>query len=181
MSYPYQIKSLEAYREAYKKSIDNPAKFWLSVAQNFVWKKAPKQDDELLKWNFEEPNIAWFKDSKLNITENCLDRHLAGDAATPAIIWEPNNPKDANRVISYRELHFLVCQFAQVLDNIGVQKGDRVIIYMGMVPEAAIAMLACARVGAIHSVVFGGFSAQSIKDRILDAQASFCDYTRWSL
>lgn len=173
MSYPYHIKSLEAYKEAYKQSIEDPAKFWLSVAQHFVWKKAPKQGDEVLNWNFEEPKIELFKGAKLNITENCLDRHLASDADTPAIIWEPNNPEDKNRIITYQELHFLVNQFAQVLKNQGVQKGDRVIIYMGMVPETVVAMLACARVGAIHSVVFGGFSAQSIKDRVIDAQASF--------
>lgn len=173
MSYPYQIKSLDEYKEAYKQSIEDPAKFWLSVAQDFVWKKAPKQSDEVLNWNFDEPKIEWFKGAKLNITENCLDRHLASDADTSAIIWEPNNPEDKNRIITYQELHFLVNQFAQVLKNQGVQKGDRVIIYMGMVPETVVAMLACARVGAIHSVVFGGFSAQSINDRVIDAQATF--------
>ncbi len=173
MSYPYQIKSLHEYKEAYKQSIENPANFWLSLAQHFSWQKAPNQSDEVLNWNFEEPNIEWFNGAKLNITQNCLDRHLTSDADTAAIVWEPNDPKVNNRVISYCELHLTVSQFAQVLKNQGVQKGDRVIIYMGMVPEAVVAMLACAKVGAIHSVVFGGFSAQSIKDRVLDAQASF--------
>jgi acetyl-CoA synthetase len=132
----------------------------------------------VLNWNFTEPKIEWFKGGKLNITENCIDRHLATMADQPAIIWEPNNPEERVRTVTYARLHKRVCQFAQVLKNNGVKKGDRVCIYMGMVPELAYAVLGCARIGAIHSVIFGGFSAQSIADRLEDAQASFivtCD------
>ncbi len=175
MSYPYQIKSLEAYHEAYKKSVEDPEGFWTSVAENFLWKK---KWDRVLDWNFTEPKIEWFKGAKLNITENCIDRHLATMADKPAIIWEPNNPVERTRVVTYARLHKRVCQFAQVLKNNGVKKGDRVCIYMGMVPELAYAVLGCARLGAIHSVVFGGFSAQSIADRLDDAKAEYiitCD------
>jgi acetyl-CoA synthetase len=175
MNYPYQVKSLEAYKEAYKNSCENPEEFWASVAENFSWKK---KWDSVLDWNFKEPKISWFKGAKLNITENCLDRHLEKNGDTPAILWESNNPKEAERTITYKELHFLVCQFGNVLKNNGVKKGDRVCIYMGMIPELAIAVLACARIGAVHSVIFGGFSAQSISDRLQDANAEFvitCD------
>jgi acetyl-CoA synthetase len=175
MSYPYQIQSMDAYQAAYQQSITDPETFWSNVADNFTWQK---KWDKVLDWNFTEPKIEWFKGGKLNITENCLDRHLEKNADTPAIIWEPNNPEDNHRVLTYRELHFKVMQFANVLKNNGVKKGDRVCIYMGMIPELAIAVLACARIGAIHSVVFGGFSAQSIADRIQDAQCSLvvtCD------
>ncbi|MCW3088236.1 MAG: acs, partial [Sediminibacterium sp.] len=137
-----------------------------------------KKWDTVLDWNFTEPKIEWFKGGKLNITENCLDRHIATIGDQPAIAWEPNDPDDHNRTLSYKKLLEKVCQFAHVLKNNGVQKGDRVCIYMGMIPELAIAVLACARIGAIHSVVFGGFSAQSIADRLADAQAAFivtCD------
>jgi acetyl-CoA synthetase len=168
MSYPYQIQSMEAYKAAYQQSITDPEAFWANIADNFTWQK---KWDKVLDWNFTEPKIEWFKGGKLNITENCLDRHLENNADTPAIIWEPNNPEDNHRVLTYRELHFKVMQFANVLKNNGIKKGDRVCIYMGMIPELAIAVLACARIGAIHSVVFGGFSAQSIADRIQDAQA----------
>ena len=132
----------------------------------------------MLEWNFREPNVKWFIGGKLNITENCLDRHLEKLGDKPAIIWEPNDPTEQHRVLTYRELHAKVVQFAHVLRNNNVKKGDRVCIYMGMVPELAIALLACARIGAIHSVVFGGFSAQSIADRMNDATAAFiltCD------
>jgi acetyl-CoA synthetase len=173
MSYPYQIKTLEQYRETYKKSVQNPTQFWFDIAQHFTWKKPPTDANTILNWNFKEPTIEWFKGCTLNITENCLDRHLENDANTPAIIWEPNDPEDHHRVLTYRELHFKVCQFANVLKNNGIKKGDRVCIYMGMVPELAIAVLACARIGAIHSVVFGGFSAQSIADRLIDAVAEY--------
>ncbi len=173
MSYPYQIKTLEQYHETYKKSVQNPTQFWFDIAQHFTWKQAPTDANTILNWNFKEPTIEWFKGCKLNITENCLDRHLEKDANTPAIIWEPNDPEDHHRVLTYRELHFKVCQFANVLKNNGIKKGDRVCIYMGMVPELAIAVLACARIGAIHSVVFGGFSAQSIADRLIDAVAEY--------
>jgi len=173
MNYPYQIKTLEQYKEIYKESIESPEKFWYSIAQYFTWKKSPEKAAGSFKWDFTTPSIEWFKGAKLNITENCLDRHLLTDANTTALIWEPNDPEEDYRRLSYKELHFKVCQFAHVLKNNGVQKGDRVCIYMGMVPELAIAVLACARIGAIHSVVFGGFSAQSIADRILDADARY--------
>jgi acetyl-CoA synthetase len=175
MSYPYQIKSFEEYKEAYQKSIDDPSAFWASVAEHFTWRK---KWDTVLEWNFTEPKIEWFKGGKLNITENCLDRHIATIGDQPALIWEPNATDEHHRTLSYRKLLEKVCQFAHVLKNNGVKKGDRVCIYMGMIPELAIAVLACARIGAIHSVVFGGFSAQSIADRLLDAQAEFivtCD------
>ena len=124
-----------------------------------------------MDWNFNEPSVRWFDGAQLNITENCLDRHLAASAGKPALIFEPNDPSDEPQVLSYGELHLRVMQFAQVLKNNGVQKGDRVCLYMGMIPELAIALLACARIGAVHSVVFAGFSAQSLADRINDAQA----------
>ena len=169
MSYPFQIKSLEEYHLAYQKSIEDPSDFWADVASHFVWKK---KWDHVLEWNFEEPNIKWFINGKLNITENCLDRHLESRGDQIALIWEPNDPNEPHRSYTYRELHFKVMQFAQVLKNNGVKKADRICIYMGMVPELAIAVLACARIGAIHSVIFGGFSAQSIADRLQDAQAT---------
>ena len=169
MSFPYQIKSFEEYLEQYKISIEQPEKFWGGVAENFTWKK---KWDKVLEWNFKEPRVRWFEGAKLNITENCLDRHLADKADQPAIIWEPNDPSQKNRILSYRELYISVCRFVQVLKNNGVRKGDRVCIYMPMIPELAIAVLACARMGAIHSVVFGGFSAQSIADRIEDAKCN---------
>lgn len=175
MSYPYQIKSFEEYQRVYKESVENPEAFWASVADNFVWKK---KWDKVLDWNFTEPKNEWFKGGKLNITENCLDRHLEERGNVPAIIWESNDPHEKQRVLTYSVLHKRVCQFAQVLLNNGVKKGDRVCVYMGMIPELAIAILACARIGAIHSVIFGGFSAQSIADRLYDAKSEFiitCD------
>ncbi|MGN6495010.1 MAG: acetate--CoA ligase [Agriterribacter sp.] len=175
MSYPYQLKSLDAYKAAYQKSVDDPEGFWGEIAENFQWRK---KWDKVLNWNFTEPKVEWFAGAKLNITENCLDRHLATLGDKPAIIWEPNNPEERVRIVTYERLHKRVCQFAQVLKNNGVKKGDRVCIYMGMVPELAYAVLACARIGAIHSVIFGGFSAQSIADRLEDAKAEFivtCD------
>jgi acetyl-CoA synthetase len=173
--YPYQITSLEEYEEAYEKSIQQPEAFWGEIAENFSWKK---KWDNVLNWNFQEPKVEWFKGASLNITENCLDRHLENFGDRPAIIWEPNDPEEHHRVLTYKDLHKKVCQFAHVLENNGVKKGDPVCIYMGMIPELAIAVLACARIGAIHSVIFGGFSAQSIADRLLDAKAEFivtCD------
>jgi len=169
MSYPYQIKSIEAYHAAYKKSIEQPAEFWSEIAEHFTWHK---KWDTALDWNFKDPKVEWFKGGQLNITENCLDRHLATRGNQPAIIWEPNDPNEHHRIITYNQLHTKVCQFTQVLINNGVKKGDRVCIYMGMIPELAIAVLACARMGAIHSVIFGGFSAQSIADRLEDAKAT---------
>lgn len=177
MSYPYQIRSLDQYEMAYRVSVTQPEQFWASVAEHFQWKK--KWDPEkVLEWNFKEPSVKWFEGAKLNITENCIDRHLATLGDQPAIIWEPNNPEERTRVVTYNRLHKRVCQVAQMLKNNGVKKGDRVCIYMGMVPELAYAVLGCARIGAIHSVIFGGFSAQSIADRLDDAQAEFiitCD------
>ncbi len=175
MSFPYQIKTKEEYKAAWEKSVADPEGFWADVASSFLWRK---RWDNVLQWNFTEPNVKWFSGGKLNITENCLDRHLGALGNKPAIIWEPNDPEEHHRLITYRDLHHKVVQFANVLKNNGVKKGDRVCIYMGMVPELAIAVLATARIGAIHSVIFGGFSAQSIADRLQDAQANFvitCD------
>jgi acetyl-CoA synthetase len=174
-AYPFQIQTIEQYERAYRVSVNQPEEYWASVAKHFQWKKTW---EKVLEWNFKEPNVKWFQGAKLNITENCLDRHLADKGDVPAIIWEPNNPEDRVRVVTYSILHKRVCQFAQVLKNNGVKKGDRVCIYMGMVPELSYAVLACARIGAIHSVIFGGFSAQSISDRLEDAKAEFivtCD------
>ena len=164
-----RITSFEQYLSEYKKSVDNPEQFWAEKAETFIWKK---KWDKVLEWNFTEPNVKWFIGGKLNITENCLDRHLAERGNQTAIIWEPNNPKEAGRKLSYKELHAEVCRFANVLKNNGAKKGDRICIYMPMVPELAIAVLACARIGAIHSVVFGGFSFQSLADRIHDADCN---------
>jgi acetyl-CoA synthetase len=175
MAYPFQIKSAEEYQQQYKESIEQPEKFWANIAENFLWKK---KWDKVLEWNFTEPKIEWFKGAKLNITENCIDRHLQTKGEDAAIIWEPNNPEERRRVVTYNRLHKRVCQVAQMLKNNGVKKGDRICIYMGMVPELAYAVLGCARIGAIHSVIFGGFSAQSISNRLEDAQAEYiitCD------
>lgn len=177
MSYPYQITSFEQYKTEYQRSIDQPDAFWSAVADHFLWKQKGNPS-KILDWNFKEPKVEWFKGWKLNITENCIDRHLAAMGDKPAIIWEPNNPEERTRIVTYNRLHKRVCQVAQMLINNGVKKGDRVCIYMGMVPELAYAILGCARIGAIHSVIFGGFSAQSIADRLDDAQAEYiitCD------
>ncbi|GAB3694710.1 acetate--CoA ligase [Spirosoma flavus] len=162
-----RIRTFDEYQTAYQKSVDDPEGFWAEIAQNFQWRKPWTKT---LQWNFTEPDVKWFVGGKLNITENCLDRHLAERGDQPAIIWEPNDPNEAGVTLTYRMLHDQVCRFANVLKRNGVVKGDRVCIYMPMVPELAIAVLACARIGAVHSVVFGGFSAQSIADRINDAQ-----------
>jgi acetyl-CoA synthetase len=175
MNFPYQLQTMEQYQKAYAQSVQDPETFWANIAEHFTWQK---KWDKVLDWNFEEPKVEWFKGAQLNITENCLDRHLQTRGNEPAIIWESNNPEEHHRVLTYNELHFKVQQFANVLLNNGVQKGDRVCIYMGMIPELAIATLACARIGAIHSVIFGGFSAQAIADRLEDAGAQFivtCD------
>jgi len=175
MSYPFQITSQEQYEKDYQASVNEPDEFWASVAENFQWRK---KWDKVLEWNFKEPSIKWFQGAKLNITENCIDRHLKTMGNKPAFIWEPNHPDDRVRVVTYNRLHKRVCQVAQMLKNNGVKKGDRVCIYMGMVPELVYAILGCARIGAIHSVIFGGFSAQSIADRLEDAQAEYiitCD------
>ena len=164
-----QIKSFDEYQDVYQYSVNEPEKFWAEIADNFLWRK---KWDTVLDWNFKEPKIKWFTGAKLNITENCIDRHLDTLGDQPAIIWEPNDPEEHHRIITYKQLHQKVCQFSHVLQNNGLKKGDRICIYMPMVPELAIAVLACARIGAIHSVVFGGFSAQSIADRINDAECS---------
>ena len=175
MAYPFQITTLEQYHADYKKSVEDPEGFWADIAEHFYWRK---KWDKVLEWNFSEPKIEWFKGAKLNITENCIGRHLDTLGNKPAIIWEPNDPEEHHRVLTYNDLYIKMMQFGNVLKNNGVKKGDRVCIYMGMVPELAIAVLACARIGAIHSVIFGGFSAQSIADRLQDAKAAFvvtCD------
>jgi acetyl-CoA synthetase len=175
MSYPYQISSYEEYTRACLESKADPEKFWGDIASSFAWKK---RWEKVSEWNFKEPKIEWFKGARLNITENCLDRHLETKGDQPAIVFEPNDPEEEPQILSYKELTFKVMQFACVLKSNGIAKGDRVCIYMGMIPELAIAVLACARIGAIHSVIFGGFSAQSISDRIQDAGAKFvitCD------
>lgn len=175
MKFPYQITSPEEYQKNYRQSVENPEAFWASIAEHFRWKRKWNQ---VLSWNFTEPEITWFAGAKLNITENCLDRWAEIQPDTPALIWESNNPEESSRIFTYNELLQSVSQFSKVLKKNGVQKGDRICIYMPMIPELAIAVLACARVGAIHSVVFGGFSAQSISDRIQDADCSLvitCD------
>ena len=160
-----QIKSFDEYQRAYQNSVDKPAEFWAGIAEHFYWRR---KWTNVLDWNFKEPRIKWFEGAKLNITENCLDRHIYQLGDKPAIIWEPNDPNEAHRVLTYKQLLEKVEQFSNVLKNNNVRKGDRVCIYLPMVPELVIAVLACARIGAIHSVVFGGFSAQSIADRIND-------------
>jgi len=162
------IRSFGEYQKEYQKSVDNPESFWAEKASSFVWRK---KWDKVLQWNFEDPDIKWFQGGKLNITENCLDRHIPLRKNKNAILWEPNNPNEKARSLTYGELLEAVCRFANVLRKNGVGKGDRVCIYMPMVPELAIAVLACARIGAIHSVVFAGFSASSLADRINDAKA----------
>ncbi|MFY7908183.1 MAG: acetate--CoA ligase [Emticicia sp.] len=163
-----KINSFQEYEEAYKKSVENPEDFWGEIAaNNFEWRKPWRK---VLNWNFSEPKVEWFVGGKLNITENCLDRHVKDKPHQPAIIWEPNDPNEESVTLTYRQLFERVCRFANVLKRNGVQKGDRVCIYMPMIPELSIAVLACARIGAIHSVVFGGFSATSIADRINDSQ-----------
>jgi acetyl-CoA synthetase len=164
-----RITSFKQYEKEYKKSVENPEAFWAEQAEQFTWHK---KWDKVLDWNFDEPSINWFSGGKLNITENCLDRHLEKRGDQIAIIAEPNDPNEKARKISYKELHTEVCSFANVLKNNGAKKGDRICIYMPMVPELAIAVLACARIGAIHSVVFGGFSFKSLSDRIHDADCN---------
>jgi acetyl-CoA synthetase len=165
----HRIRTLEEYNNAYAESVKNPEGFWADIAGHLKWQK---KWDSVLEWNFEEPKVKWFVGGKLNITENCLDRHVDADGDKVAIIWEPNDPKDGALKITYRELYVQVCMFANVLKRNGVRKGDRVCLYMPMIPELAIATLACARIGAIHSVVFAGFSAQSVADRINDSACS---------
>lgn len=162
-----RIRTFQEYEAAYQKSVEQPEQFWADLASNFSWHKPW---DKVLEWNFKEPSVKWFMGGQLNITENCLDRHLQERGDKIAIIWESNNPDEASQHISYRDLHQQVCRFANVLRNNGINKGDRVCIYLPMIPELAVAVLACARIGAVHSVVFAGFSSKSIADRINDAQ-----------
>ena len=163
-----RIKTLSGYNRAYDESVDCPEQFWGNIAESFDWHQ---KWDKVFEWNFKDPDIRWFVNGKLNITENVLDRHLADKADQVAILWEPNDPNEAHLSITYRELHSRVCRFSNALLANGIQKGDRVIIYMPMIPEAAVAMLACARIGAVHSVVFAGFSSTALADRADDCEA----------
>ena len=163
-----RIKTLSEYFKKYELSKKDPEKFWSEIADSFIWKK---KWDNVLESNFENADFKWFKNAQLNITENIFERNLSERGDKTAIIWEPNDPKESPIYLSYRELYEQTCTFSNALRSKGIKKGDRVIIYMPMVPEAAIAMLACARVGAVHSVVFAGFSAASLADRINDCEA----------
>jgi len=162
----YHIKHLEEYFQVYRKSVRNPEGFWEEIAEeHFSWRK---KWDRVLRWDFKKPEVTWFEGAKLNITENCLDRHLSTRGEKTALLFEPNDPKEEAQHITYRELHRRVCQMANVLKAQGVSKGDRVCIYLPMIPELAVTLLACARIGAIHSVVFAGFSAIALATRIND-------------
>ena len=161
-----RISSFEEYQLEYQKSIENPEAFWADKADQFLWSK---KWDKVLDWNFSEPKSEWFAGGKLNITENCIDRHLPERANQVAYYWEPNDPSEKAVQLTYAALHEQVCKFANVLKNNGAKKGDRICIYLPMVPELAIALLACARIGAVHSVVFGGFSASALSSRIQDS------------
>ena len=163
----YTAKSEKEYKELYKQSIDNPESFWKKIADTFLWKK---KWNNILSFDFNKPEFKWFEGGSLNITENCLDRHLGDRADQTAILFEPNDPEETSQSISYRELYNRVCKFSNVLKNNNIKKGDRVCLYMPMVPELAIAVLACARVGAVHSVVFAGFSSTALAARINDAE-----------
>ncbi len=165
----YHIKSLEEYFQVYRKSVNDPELFWEEIAEeHFLWRK---HWDNVFSWDFSIPEVKWFEGAKLNITENCLDRHLHIRGEKTAIIFEPNNPEEETEYITYNQLHKRVCTFANVLKDEGVKKGDRVCLYLPMIPELAIAVLACARIGAIHSVVFAGFSAAALATRINDCNA----------
>ena len=164
-----RISSFEEYQVEYQKSIETPEAFWAEKANQFLWSK---KWDKVLDWNFSEPKFEWFVGGKLNITENCLDRHLPARADQIAYYWEPNDPDEKAVQFTYKQLHEHVCKFANVLKNNGAKKGDRICIYLPMVPELAIALLACARIGAVHSVVFGGFSAAALSSRIQDSDCN---------
>ena len=163
-----KISTPSGYLHEYQKSVSNPVGFWSNVADTFYWHK---RWDKTLEWDFKKPEVKWFVNGKLNITENIFERHLFLRADQPAIIWEPNDPGEKERIFTYRQLYEEVNKFANVLKSQGIKKGDRVAIYLPMVPELTVAMLACARIGAIHSVVFAGFSANALADRIVDAGA----------
>jgi len=161
------VKSLDEYKELFKKSMDDMEGFWAEKAEQLDW---IKKWDEVLSYDFKKANIRWFDGGQLNVTANCLDRHLkTWRKNKAALVWEGED--GTTRIFSYQQLHFEVCRFANVLKKLGVQKGDTVTIYLPMIPELVIAMLACARIGAVHSVVFGGFSADSLRDRILDCKS----------
>lgn len=165
----YHIKHLEEYFQVYRKSVRNPEAFWEEVAEeHFEWRK---KWDTVLDWDFSKPEIKWFDGAQLNITENCIDRHLRIRGDKTAILFEPNDPKEEAQHITYAQLHERVCKFANVLKDKGIQKGDRVVIYLPMIPELAISVLACARIGAVHSVVFAGFSSTALATRINDCEA----------
>jgi acetyl-CoA synthetase len=164
--YDYQLKTNKSFREAHKKSIENPQAFWGEIASTFEWQQPW---EEVLRYDWSVPKTEWFLGGKLNITENCLDRHVISHPDKDALIWEPNDPNDATVRYTYKELLSAVCRFANGLKNQGIKKGDRVCIYMPMIPELTIAVLACARIGAIHSVVFAGFSSTALAARINDA------------
>ena len=162
----YHLQNHEDYKAAYKASIESPEAFWEQIAStHFVWKK---KWDSVLNWDFTKPEVKWFEGAKLNITENCIDRHLEQRANKTAILFEPNEPNEPAQHISYTELHERVCKFANVLLQQGIKKGDRVCLYLPMIPELAVSVLACARIGAVHSVVFAGFSAKALATRIND-------------
>ncbi|PQB05294.1 acetate--CoA ligase [Aureitalea marina] len=164
----YHIKTLEEYFQVYRQSVRDPELFWEEVAEeHFIWRK---RWDKVLDWDFDKPAVEWFPGARLNITENCLDRHLTIRRNQTAIIFEPNDPSEQAQHISYVELYRKVCQMANVLTEMGISKGDRVCVYLPMIPELAITLLACARIGAIHSVVFAGFSAAALAARINDAE-----------
>ncbi|PZD77021.1 acetate--CoA ligase [Mesonia sp. K7] len=162
-----RITSLEDYHQQYQKSIENPAAFWDKIAQNFYWQK---KWDSVYEADFEKAKFSWFKGAELNITENCLDRHVRKNPDKIAFHWEPNNPSEDSINITYQELQDRVCRFSYVLHEKGIGKGDRVCLYMPMIPELVVAMLACARIGAVHSIVFAGFSSKALENRINDAQ-----------
>jgi len=163
----YHIKHLEEYFQVYRKSVNQPEAFWEEIAEeNFMWRK---KWDTVLEWDFSKPAVKWFKGAKLNITENCIDRHLLTRGEQTAILFEPNDPNEPAEHITYKQLSVRVNKFANVLKSKGIQKGDRVCIYLPMIPELSIALLACARIGAIHSVVFAGFSATALATRINDS------------
>ncbi|MEO5596537.1 MAG: AMP-binding protein, partial [Lysobacteraceae bacterium] len=155
------------YARLYAESVHDPDAFWAGIAKRIDWLRAPTQVSDV-SFDKDDFHIRWFADGQLNVSSNCLDRHLAERGEKTAIVWEPDDPAESPQHISYRELHARVCRLANALRNLGVAKGDRVTIYLPMIPEAAVAMLACARIGAIHSVVFGGFSAEAIAGRVAD-------------
>ena len=165
----YNISTKDQYDSIYRDSINDPESFWSDIAlRNFIWKS---KWEKVLEWDFNHAKVEWFKGAKLNITENCLDRHLEFNSDKTAIIFEPNNPNESSEKITYRSLFERVCQMSNVLKDKGVKKGDRVCIYLPMIPELAVTVLACARIGAIHSVVFAGFSASALSTRINDCES----------